>query len=55
MPIEYVVYQSQSARLEAWRKHYIGKGASPRKAYECAGRKRFGVTWPLSSLEPNHG
>jgi hypothetical protein len=55
MPIEYVVYQSQSARLEAWRTHYIGKGCNPSKAYEAAGRKRFGVTWPVAVQETDRG
>ena len=53
MPIEYVAYQNQSARIEAWRMHYIGKGCSPSKAHEVAGRKRFGVTWPVAQGEPN--
>jgi hypothetical protein len=51
MPIEYVAYRNQSARLEAWRTHYIGKGCSPSKAIEVAGRKRFGFTWPITPTE----
>jgi hypothetical protein len=46
MPIEHVRYKDDSKRFAAWEAHYQAKGASERKARECAWRKRNGSTWP---------
>ncbi len=46
MPIEFEPYRDHSKRLAAWEAHYRAKGCSPRKARECAFRKRQTNTWP---------